>query len=558
VAAATLAGARNSLAMGAIVGSSPGASEPAEVRIAVASTGTRTSRWVSLRVHGTGTTFAWIVPVKPGAFADLASDAWLESLEDATAPRVVPPDLVPPCGFAGGVEVVGDLSHVATTSPDSVAVATDVPALVTTLAAWGLAMPGDLAPLVDQAGASGDSFVALRYTSGPGAEVVTRTLRIVDASPPDVALAMMRASAPVAVTAYAFTTGPASFGSRAVAIDPSLLLWRATGGSTYAGVRDTLLSSNPGSWLVETSGHSPVFAGEAGGIDALSSAYFARAVTYGDTAESAGSCAANAGAWAGSLSTVAAACPTGALANVGGATCQEVAGAGEIAPDVFRCGGIADDLALALSGLGPGSTWVSRARGVLAPGAFGSDDPVAATGTASESTGPVVTCAGYDQVCGTPGGGSIAPAGSSSTSSSSVAGDPGTAGGAGGSTADPGAGAAAAADIAGAALDNSDGCGSDSSSSSDGCGGSSSSSDGSSSSSSDSCGSGSSSGGESGSSSGDSCSGGDSSNCSVVAAPARSRAGRSPVSRIGLLLVAFAALARRGNRPSRRGSRPPV
>ena len=71
--------------------------------------------------------------MKPNAFVDLTSDAWLESLEDATAPRVVPPDVSPPCG-AGGVEVDGELSHVVTTVPDSVATAADVAALGDTLA----------------------------------------------------------------------------------------------------------------------------------------------------------------------------------------------------------------------------------------------------------------------------------------------------------------------------------------------------------------------------------------------------------------------------------------
>ncbi|HEX3346402.1 MAG TPA: hypothetical protein VHS09_17580, partial [Polyangiaceae bacterium] len=70
-------------AMGAIVSAPPGAASTTDVRLAVSSTGARTSRWVSLHVHGSATAFAWVLPVKPSAFVDLTSDAWLESLEDA-------------------------------------------------------------------------------------------------------------------------------------------------------------------------------------------------------------------------------------------------------------------------------------------------------------------------------------------------------------------------------------------------------------------------------------------------------------------------------------------
>src|ERR1700761_3225622 len=96
--AALLGGSRDARATGAIVTSPDGASSTTEVRVAVSSTGTRTSRWASIHVHGAATSFAWVVPVKPNAFVDLASDGWLEALEDATAPRVVPPDAAPPCG----------------------------------------------------------------------------------------------------------------------------------------------------------------------------------------------------------------------------------------------------------------------------------------------------------------------------------------------------------------------------------------------------------------------------------------------------------------------------
>jgi Uncharacterized protein conserved in bacteria (DUF2330) len=165
IAAAALTSGRAG-AMGAIVTSPPGDSSITDVRVAVSSTGTRTSRWVSLHVHGSATAFAWILPVKSSAFVDLASDAWLEALEDATSPRVVPPDAAPTCG-AGGVETDGDITHAVTTAPDAVATAADEPTLATTLTGWGLPLSADLAPMLDAAAADGDSFVALRYSDAP-------------------------------------------------------------------------------------------------------------------------------------------------------------------------------------------------------------------------------------------------------------------------------------------------------------------------------------------------------------------------------------------------------
>ncbi|MGH7296029.1 MAG: DUF2330 domain-containing protein, partial [Polyangiaceae bacterium] len=154
LASTVLAGPARARAMGAIVTRPGGSSSTTQVRLAVSSTGTRTSRWASIGVHGDGAPFAWVIPVKPDAFVDLASDAWLEALEDATTPRVVPPDSSPPCG-PGGVELEGSLSHLVTTAPDAAGIVPDAATLGVVLAQWGLALPDDLAPLVGQAGAAG-------------------------------------------------------------------------------------------------------------------------------------------------------------------------------------------------------------------------------------------------------------------------------------------------------------------------------------------------------------------------------------------------------------------
>jgi hypothetical protein len=586
-AAILAAVAHDAHAMGAVVTSPPGASSMVEARIAVAIAApdaappadagegalTRTTRWASLRVHGQATSLAWIVPVHAGARVDLASDAWLEALDEASAPRVVPPDTSPPCGIAAGVEIEGDRTHPATVAPDAVVVAPDGASVAMALAAWGFVLPRDLAAAVDAAAAAGEAFVAMRFAtlpaSAPAADLRTRTVRITEDAPFAVSWSLAGLSlaggdgSSLALTAHAMGAGPVAWGAPGAAtplqLDPASILWDADGTSTYAAARDALLQAQPARWLEETAGRGILFRatpvpGEPS-VPALVGAYFGRAHTYGDAADDPDTCAAHALAVATSASTVAPACAPGALAVVGlGAPCEEVVGAGQIAPDVLRCGGSADDLALALSGLAPGSAYLSRGRSIIPAGVFGQDVPLHPTAGAEH--GPVVTAAGYDPPCGAAEGGSSATGagelgvGAGTGAAGAIAGAGANSGYSGGTdvpadpvaVVDPGVGGACGGDSS--SSESGDSCGGDSSSSSssssssdessssnDGCGGNSSGSD---SSSNDSCGG----SGGSGSSSG-------SNDCSTGG---RRSHGRSPVSRILLSMALIAGLSRRASR----------
>jgi hypothetical protein len=548
-----LATSREVRAMGAVVGSPADAAEITRVRVAVASSGARTSRWVSLHVHGQAGPFAWVVPVGPGTMLDFASDAWLQSLEDATAPRVVPPATPPPpsCSVADGVDVVGDASHGATTRPDAIALASDATGLSSTLAAWGFELPGSLGALVDAGAAQGDRVLALRFAGG-AADVDTRTLRLVDEGPASLRFSWTQSTSPLDVTAYAFTTGSAAFGSNPpLRLDPSRILWSASGGSSYAESSGALLAQAPGAWLVDTAGHTPLFDGEAvpgaTSVPALALAYFTGAAAYGDAAGVPSGCAQQASSWEASLSPVGIACPGGALGSGdsgdAGTPCQETTAPGDIPADAFRCGGIADDLALALSGLAPGGTWLSRARSAVAPAAFGSDVLVAASAAAAvASVGPVIACSGYEGPCGVGGAGAVdggepAPGPAHGGSGSAGGGSPSTGPAFGGA-----AGAAEAAGAGGATYDDSGGGGCDASGLSDSCASSGSDSTGSddSSSSNDSCSS------QSSGSSDDS-----SSNDCSIRRGGGARKGRSPTSRVVLFVAAFALAARRRARHRR-------
>lgn len=502
-------------------------------------------RWGSVEVRGTASSVAWLIPARQGAAVDLASDAWLEALEAASAPRVVPPDITPPCGIPGGVEVEGDFTHTVTAAPGTVAVAQERSTLDATLAGFGLSLTSNIAPSVDAVFAAGDAVVALIYTD-VSSDLVTKTVRVVDTSPSSLPLALLEsATTPVSITAFAFGDGSVAVGELPpMSMNASAVVWRSDGTSSYPSVRDGLLAASPGAWLFETGGHELVFDGMPvpGGTTtpALSSSYFFRAASYADATGAPDSCTNDTSVVAQSDATVAAACPGGSLARVGSTACQEIVGAGEIDPSTLRCGGIADDLAMALSGLSPGRTWITRVRGSLAPWSSGQDTTLTAT-TAAGPYGPVVTASGYAEPCSAAPGsttGTGTTSSSGQTSGSSGGGGGGGGGGNGngnegsGSTGDPGGsgggaliGVSAAQTVA-AAADSTDGCSGDSSDSSDSCSGDTSSSD-------------------------------DASGCDGSAADGSSGCDvsahrHSYGSRIALALVALAAFARRRHRQLKR------
>jgi hypothetical protein len=461
------------------------------------------------------------------------------------------------------------------------------------LAMWGFVLPTDVASAVDAAVAGGNELLALRFTpeTSSAPDVRTRTVRITEQAPPALSWSLAGLSltggsaSSVDVTAYGIGAarmawrGPAA--GSPLAVDPSAVLWLGAGGSTYPAVRRSLLQGHPGDWLEETAGYGVLFQSTLvpGGspVPATAAGYFARAGAYGDATSDATTCSAGVAAVAASTATISAACASGRLAMVAPASgCQEAVGTGEIAPDVLRCGGTADDLALALSGLAPASAVLTRAQTVIPAGVFGQDAPMQPVAPADR--GPVVTAAGYSPACadgGNPGnqgggGGGVtagpwAGAGSSNVGAT-TSGDPGI-----GDPGDPGTGdPSVGSDNSGTDSpgdDSSDSCSSDptpkdssadSSSSTEGCscgdntgsgggGGGGESGD---SSGSGSCGSGSSGGGEGGGG-GDSCGSGSGSNCSTSGSRSHFRR-RAPVSRVMLSLALVAAFVRRRGSRARR------
>ncbi|MFT3766180.1 MAG: DUF2330 domain-containing protein [Minicystis sp.] len=404
--AAALAGALTATtphaeAAGAWIGD---AATPVEQRVAIAVGPARTTMWTSLRFASSGGTLAIVVPAPPGAALDLSSDAWLEALEVATAPRIFPPAGVDPrCPGASGpaipFQIDGRVDHAASLAPEDVAVLDDAAAVASWAAEGGLAVTPALEAKL--AALPGMRFVALRFSALPG-ERVTPTLRVVmPSAPPILPLAITQAgAADLAVTAWVLGAGRADLaGAAEIAIAPPT--WSASAGSSdYDAKRADALDVDPTRFLVEAAGHGalgeplPIAAGTAS-IDAVVSSYFERAAAYGDIALDSAACAGIAASALRSAAPVAASCPRAHLGTIDpAAICAESPTSDETDPNLLRCDTGADDLAVALSGLAPASAWLTRLRLVIGKGSDGVSFPIETS--AGSSVDPIVQSATVD------------------------------------------------------------------------------------------------------------------------------------------------------------------
>ena len=586
VLVATLSG--HARASGAWISS--GSLEPIEQRVAVSVGPDRTTMWTSLRFDASAGNVGIVVPAPPGSSLDFSSDAWFEALEVATAPRVFPPSGDSPycpgtTGPAAVFDLAGQISHTKSLPVDDVTVLDDAGAVALWAAEGGLDLSPALASALGALG--GVRFVAVRFIA-PAGPSVTRTLRVaMPGASPVLPLALTRAgSKPLLVTTFTLGAGRATAtGSAAVSIPPGDLAWSAKAKtSNYFAARAAVLAAEGSDGFVtECAGAPPLatnvsIAEGTASIDGVVTAYFDRAAAYGDSQVDPTACIAAAAVALTSSSAVAASCARADLGVIDpdpASPCVEKVPVGGVDPAKLRCGGVADDLAVALSGLYPTDAWITRQSAQIPGGNTGADWPLAFNGGASVS--PVRTAKSLD-LGGCSGMGTSATtgvtSGGMSTSGATSSGDTGVGGmissGAGGPS---GSGVGGTSNTSGSGsfdgrpLDVNCGCSgtvdtSTDSSSSNGCDGSSDTSSGScsgDSSSGDTCSGDSSSGsGCDGSSGGDTscdsgggdlnCSGG-SSDCSAFGARGKKRvAPRFSVLAV-VLVGLMAPLRRRGRRP---------
>ncbi|MDB4946830.1 MAG: Endo,4-beta-xylanase precursor [Labilithrix sp.] len=339
-----------------------------DLEVAVAASTEGSTRWSRLTVGGPFTVL-WLVPVRPGAALDWASDAWLDSLEAASAPRILPPEGEPVgCLFGPKAEETERWGQRgATTYPRTLAYQPTAGAARTYARDRGFGVSAAVAARIDGTYAAGYGLVALEVTAGQ--EIVsTPTLRVSDDGPAVLPFALSGSSrASVRLTALIVGEGGASVPE---VVEPAPVLWTARG-SDHAARRLEALAAAPGlSWIRESASHDALFDGVV--VDAATSirpaagAYFDAAggpqhAACEQAARSVGTASGHVGR----------SCASGALLRVpGGTGCQPTAGS--IDPALLTCGG-ADDLALALAGAAPGSAALTRLVGFVPQGRFGAD-----------------------------------------------------------------------------------------------------------------------------------------------------------------------------------------
>ena len=400
---------------------SSGAPEPVEQRIAVALGPTRSVVWVAAHARPAAGAFALVVPARSGASIDVATDAWLEALEAATAPRILPPPgIEPTCPGdppSDPFHVAGDLEHHATLAPVETVTLEGAADLLLWAAQNELTVSGPVAAALADSDAS--HFVALRFAS-PGGDAWTPTVRVAFAGPePILPLSLAQAgSDPQIVTLFAFSEGRAAPEGALVELDPAELTFDVARARTdYRDVLGGLLAP-PGTFAVESASHDVLVSagGLPGGatIPSLVGAYYQRAVDLGAASGDPDACAAAAASAIERPERFAEACPRADLGVIDGqGDCFESPTEDETDPAALRCGGDADDLALALSGLEGEGAWLTRISLRIAAGETGAETALSAA--PGDAVDPVLVAGSADfSDCDEGGGGQ---GGSGATSS---------------------------------------------------------------------------------------------------------------------------------------------
>jgi hypothetical protein len=350
-----LALARDAGAVGGVLSTAQDPATVVEARFAIALSRARTTRWASLRVERFPGAMAWLLPVRPGARVDEVSDAWFEALEVATAPRIV--------GSCGGsppqVSIVRSTVHEPTAAALHVATVAGADELRAFAKDWGLEVPAETASRFEVLEGRGFSFVGLVY-GGSSDRTLTRTVRVTDDAFPAVPLFLTSAPASktaLRVAAFLVAESRTRVGSgEEREIDPRAVSFGDGGATNYDELLlADLLAHGGKSWVVEAADHALLFDGVrgpagAGTIAPLVATYRERAAAYGDQT---------------------------------------------------------DDPDLALTGLDPSATWITRVAGIVPAREFGDD--LAVTMTTSTPQSPFVVAGGGSRCDAGAEGGFVGP-----------------------------------------------------------------------------------------------------------------------------------------------------
>jgi Uncharacterized protein conserved in bacteria (DUF2330) len=416
----------DSLACGACI-SPPGESTVVTGhRMALSISPKQTVLWDQIEYAGAPESFAWVLPVKPGAIIQLSTDAWFDTLDATTTTQILPPrvscggDSSFGCGNSfgnsGGATALAAESSscvfcesegkgggfapppVTVVSRGSVGpysmvtLSTDTPgALNTWLTENGFALDPATQPVVDAYIAEGFDFIALKLLPDKDVRAM-KPVRVVQAGAnPTLPLRMVAigTSANVALTLFVISEGRWEAQNFENTIVPSsLVAWDFNDSSSnYSELREKALVRNGGAtWLTAfafqgallTSLPSSPGLGFGGRMyrisdgssfaNTIAEAYIRQGISNGDSTDD--SCLDALDGVTKSKMVVARPCPLDTPLD--DPACDGSVGMDEINARTLACG-LLDDVAVALNGLHPADVWMTRIEANLPHSALNKD-----------------------------------------------------------------------------------------------------------------------------------------------------------------------------------------
>ncbi|MEO8180286.1 MAG: DUF2330 domain-containing protein [Deltaproteobacteria bacterium] len=238
-------------------------------RMAFAISQERTVLWDQFQFSGSPDEFSWVLPVLPGAYLELSTDAWFEAL-DATTSITVQPPLVTcadrgsqGCGASDDDAVfVNDSAGVpgggvAVLRRESIGPYETVTLRSSSgdeLTGWlldnGYIVPPDVIPIIAAYVSEGQDFIALKLRPNQGVQLMQPVRVITPNGPPILPLRMVAAGAAESVDIVVYVVGDRRFSMpdfTEVFVDPSSVSYDfAQRSSNYLELRQQALSFNGG------------------------------------------------------------------------------------------------------------------------------------------------------------------------------------------------------------------------------------------------------------------------------------------------------------------------
>ncbi len=398
-------------------------------RMALSLSPKQTVLWDQIEYSGAPESFAWVLPVKPGAVVQVSSDAWFDTLDAATNTQIFQPSINCDngggsgfgCGMsdeslagrafddgpnAAGGPSVNVVSRGTVGPYSTVTLNTQTPgALNTWLTDNGFAIDPATQPVVDAYVAEGFDFIALKLLPNKDVSAM-RPVRVVqEGANPTLPLRMVAigSGANVAMTLFLISEGRLGAKDFANAVVPTdLIAWDfKSSSSNYSDLRQSLLAGNGGAtWLTTFAfqgsllgqlqglpgfmSGTRVYSSPSGGIlsDTIATAYVRQGLDAGQQAGD--ECIPALGGISASSQVVSNPCPLGKPFD--DPSCGSVA-SGSIDARTLVCGlGLPeplDDVAVAMNGLHPNDVWITRIEANLPREALQKDLTVEAAGQTS-------------------------------------------------------------------------------------------------------------------------------------------------------------------------------